>query len=78
MPDIIIKDVDEDTIDLVRELATKHMVSFDKELRDIFIKGLNTVRSTDKLIEEFRQLRNSIPSMPEGFDVDAAIEEGRE
>ena len=78
MPDLIIRNLDEGTASAIKTLAIKHSVSFDAEVKKILHNGVKSSLATEKLIEEFRCLRAKGPRMPDGWDIDEIINEGRE
>ena len=79
MPDLIIRDVNDVMLTLLKKRADEHALPVDEEAKAMLMRDIMRPRNdTEAILKEIRRVRNGLPSMPEGFDVDAAIEEGRE
>jgi len=76
MPDLIIRNLDEGIASAIKTLAIEHSVSFDAEVRKILHNGVKSSLATEKLIADLQRLREKIPPMPEGWDIDEIIDEG--
>lgn len=79
MADLIIRDVNDDMLKRLKKRAAEHALPVDEEAKAILMRNIMRSRDdTGAILKEIRRVRNALPPMPEGFDVDAAIEEGRE
>jgi plasmid stability protein len=77
MEQIIISDINSELAMRLEQQARLHNVSVDEEAKTILMKQLVSPRlDPNAFLDRVRKLRNSQPLVT--FDIDAAIDEGRE